>query len=76
MVESGLTIYSWAGVFDVSYGVAVGICTAAEDKRVNVVCLKEPVNDTLWFAESPKIQPAIEYIITNDHTQIRGIEGP
>ena len=74
--DSDLTLDSWIGVYAASWGAAVAICTLAEDKRVNAVCLRAPVYDTLWFSESPMIQPAVEEIAATDPSQIRGIDDP
>ncbi len=74
LLESDLTVNSWVGVYGASYGGAVAVCSAAQDKRINVVCLRAPVYDTLWFAESPMIRPAVDYILETDPTQIRGID--
>ncbi len=76
LIESEMTTNSWVGVYGASYGGAVAVCAAARDKRINAVCLRAPVYDTLWFAKSPMIRPAVEYIVETDPTQIRGIEDP
>lgn len=76
LLESELTSDSWVGVYGASYGGAVAVCTAAQDERVSVVCLRAPVYDTLWFANSPMIRPAVEQIIETDPSQIRGIDDP
>jgi dipeptidyl aminopeptidase/acylaminoacyl peptidase len=76
LLESDMTINSWSGIYGASYGGAVAVCALAEDNRVNAVCLRAPVYDTLWFAKSPMIRPSVEQIIETDHTQIRGIEAP
>ncbi len=76
LLESDLTLDSWSGVYGASYGGAVAVCTLAEDQRVNALCLRAPVYDTLWFAQSPMIRPAIDFIVETDPTQIRGIEDP
>ncbi len=76
LLESELTIDSWSGIYGASYGGAVAVCTVAQDPRVNVVCLRAPVYDTLWFAESPMIRPSVKYIIETDPTQVHGIEDP
>ncbi len=76
LLESDLTIGSWSGVYGASYGGAVAVCTMAEDSRVNALCLRAPVYDTLWFAQSPMIRPAIDYIVETDPTQVPGIEDP
>ncbi|MFX1367863.1 MAG: alpha/beta hydrolase [Promethearchaeota archaeon] len=76
LLESELTIDSWAGVYAASWGAAVAVCSIAQDSRVKVVCLRAPVYDTLWFANSPMIRPAVDYIVETDPSQIRGIEDP
>jgi len=72
--DSDLTFDSWIGVYAASWGAAVAVCTLAEDKRVNAVCLRAPVYDTLWFSESPMIRPAVDSIASTDPTQVRGID--
>ena len=76
LIESDLTVGSWVGVYGASYGGAVAVCSAAVDKRINSVCLRAPVYDTLWFANSPMIRPTVDEIINTDPTQIRGIDDP
>ncbi|MGY5865626.1 MAG: alpha/beta hydrolase [Candidatus Thorarchaeota archaeon] len=76
LLESDLTLDSWSGVYAASWGAAVAVCTLAHDKRPDVLCLRAPVYDTLWFAESPMIRPSVEFIIETDPTQIRGIDDP
>jgi len=76
LLESELTLDTWSGIYGASYGGAVAVCTLAEDPRVDALCLRAPVYDTLWFAKSPMIQPAIDFIIKTDPTQIRGLDDP
>ncbi len=76
LLDSELTADSWAGVYGASYGGAVAVCAAAQDTRIKVVCLRAPVYDTLWFAKSPMIRPAVQQILATDPTQIRGIDDP
>jgi len=76
LLESDLTLGSWSGIYAASWGAAVAICTLVEDKRIDAVCLRAPVYDTLWFSESPMIRPAVAYIIETDPTQMRGIDNP
>lgn len=76
LLESDLTMDSWSAVYGASYGGAVAVCALAEDSRPNVLCLRAPVYDTLWFAESPMILPTMEFIAETDPTQVRGIEDP
>ncbi len=76
LLESDLTVDSWSGVYAASFGGAVAVCTLAEDRRANALCLRAPVYDTLWFAQSPMIRPSVDSIVQTDPTQIRGIEDP
>ena len=76
LLESDLTVDSWSGIYAASWGAAVAICTLAEDPRCDALCLRAPVFDTLWFAESPMIRPTVDMIVENDPTQIRGLENP
>jgi fermentation-respiration switch protein FrsA (DUF1100 family) len=76
LLESDLTLDSWSGVYGASWGGAVAVCALAEDKRPNALCLRAPVYDTLWFAESPMIRPAVDFITETDPTQLRGIDDP
>jgi fermentation-respiration switch protein FrsA (DUF1100 family) len=74
LLDWELTIDYWSGVYAASWGSAVAICTLAQDTRVNAVCLRAPVYDTLWFAESPMVRPAVDYIVETDPSQIQGID--
>jgi fermentation-respiration switch protein FrsA (DUF1100 family) len=76
LLESDLTVDSWSGIYAASWGAAVAVCTLADDKRPNALCLRAPVYDTLWFSESPMIRPAVDFIIETDPTQIRSIDDP
>ncbi|TFG12485.1 alpha/beta fold hydrolase [Candidatus Thorarchaeota archaeon] len=74
LLESDLSLGSWMGVYGASYGGAIGVCAAARDPRISALCLRAPVYDTLWFAQSSMIRPAVDNIVENDPSQIRGIE--
>ncbi|MFW9810249.1 MAG: alpha/beta hydrolase, partial [Candidatus Thorarchaeota archaeon] len=74
LLESDFTDESWSGVYAASWGAAVAVCTLAVDSRVNALCLRAPVFDTLWFSQSPMIRPAVDLIVETDPTQIRGID--
>lgn len=76
LLESDLTLDSWSGIYAVSWGAAVAICILAKDKRIDALCLRAPVYDTLWLSESPMIRPAFAYIIETDPAQMRGIDNP
>lgn len=76
LLDSQLTIDSWAGAMASSYGAAVAVCSAARDLRVKAVCIRAPVYDTLWFAKSHMIRPTVKEIVATDPTQVRGIDDP
>ncbi|NHI84093.1 MAG: alpha/beta fold hydrolase [Candidatus Thorarchaeota archaeon] len=76
LLECSLTVDSWAGVYGASYGGAVAVCVAAQDPRIDTLCLRAPVYDTLWFAESPMIGPAVNHMFETGSSQIHGIEDP
>ncbi len=76
LLESDLTDDSWVGIYGASYGGAVAVCSVPDDPRVNAVCLRAPVYDTLWFGKSPMILPSIEFIVETDPSQMRGLEDP
>jgi len=76
LLESELTDDSWVGVYGASFGGAVAVCSVPNDPRVNAVCLRAPVYDTLWFAKLPGIRPSIEYIFETDPSQMHGLEDP
>ena len=76
LLESDLTVDSWSGIYAASWGAAVAICALADDTRCNALCLRAPIFDTLWFAESPMIRPTVDSIVATDPTQIRGLDDP
>jgi dipeptidyl aminopeptidase/acylaminoacyl peptidase len=76
LLESSMIVGSWAGVYGASYGGAVATCAAADDRRIKAICLRAPVYDTLWFAQSPMIRPEVDRLVATDPTQIRGIDDP
>jgi fermentation-respiration switch protein FrsA (DUF1100 family) len=76
LLDSDLTVDSWSGIYAASWGAAVAICALAEDPRSNALCLRAPIFDTLWFAQSPMIRPAVDSIAESDPSQIRGIDDP
>ncbi|MHA1965669.1 MAG: alpha/beta hydrolase family protein [Candidatus Thorarchaeota archaeon] len=71
LLESDLTVDSWSGIYSASWGAAVAICALAEDTRSTALCLRAPIFDTLWFAQSPMIQPAVDSIAETDPTYRR-----
>jgi len=76
LLESEMVVEDWAGVYGASYGGAVAVCSAARDNRISAVCLRAPVFDTLWFAKSPMIPPAVEFIIENSPDEFHGLADP
>ena len=76
LMESELTRGSWTGIYAASWGAAIAVCALAAGRRVDALCLRAPVFDTLWFSDSPLIGPAVEQIASTDPSQIRGIEDP
>ncbi len=75
LLKSDLTD-DWVGIYGASYGGAVAVCSVPNDPRVNAVCLRAPVYDTLWFARLPGLLPSVEYIFEIDPFQMHGIEDP
>jgi dipeptidyl aminopeptidase/acylaminoacyl peptidase len=76
LLESEFTIEDWSGVYGASYGGAVAICSAVRDKRAKAVCVRAPVYDTLWFAESPMIKPAVDEILKISPNEMHGLADP
>jgi fermentation-respiration switch protein FrsA (DUF1100 family) len=76
MLESDLTIDSWSGIYAASWGGSVAVCTLAEDKRVDALCLRAPVVDTLWFSQLPLVRASAEALRDTDPSQIRGLDEP
>lgn len=76
LLESDLTIDSWSGIYAASWGAAVAVCTLAEDKRIDALCLRAPVFDTLWFSQLPLVRASAESLRDTDPTQMRGLDDP
>jgi len=76
LLESDYSVKNWVGVYGASYGGAVAVLTAVRDNRVSVVCLRAPVYDTLAFALSPLIQPAVEDLLQNTPDEMHGLSDP
>ncbi|MFX1602157.1 MAG: alpha/beta hydrolase [Promethearchaeota archaeon] len=73
LLESEMTVDDWVGVYGASYGGAVAVCSAARDPRISAVCIRAPVFDTLWFAKSPMIPPAVQYILETSPDEFHGL---
>jgi fermentation-respiration switch protein FrsA (DUF1100 family) len=76
LLESDLTIDSWSGIYAASWGAAVAVCTLAKDRRIDAVCLRAPVFDTLWFSQLPLVRTSAEALRDTDPTQMRGLDDP
>lgn len=76
LIESQYTIEDWVGVYGASYGGAVAICSAVRDARIRAVCVRAPVYDTLWFANSPMIKPAVDEILQVTPNEMHGLADP
>jgi dipeptidyl aminopeptidase/acylaminoacyl peptidase len=76
LLESEMVVDDWAGVYGASYGGAVAVCSAVRDARISAVCLRAPVFDTLWFAKSPMIPPAVEFILETSPDEFHGLADP
>ncbi len=63
----------WVGVYGASYGGAVAVLAAARDKRINAVCIRAPVYDTLEFSRSQLIQPEVDYLLENFPNVMHGL---
>jgi putative redox protein len=74
--ESRATLDSWIGLYGASYGAAIAVCTAASDSRIDAVCLRAPVYDTMWFANSSMIKPMVKYLQENEPDQVHGLNDP
>ncbi len=76
LLESDITVDNWVGVYGASYGGAVAVCSAARDDRISAVCLRAPVFDTLWFAKSPMIPPAVQHVLETTPDEFHGLADP
>ena len=76
LLESDLSIEGWLGVYGASYGGAVAVCSAVRDERISCVCLRAPVYDTVAFARSPMIQPAVSEVLRTDPDEVHGLAEP
>ncbi len=76
LLESNYLVKNWVGVYGASYGGAVAVLAAVRDNRISVVCLRAPVYDTLAFARSLYIQPAVEDLLRNSPDEMHGLSDP
>ncbi|MDH5362525.1 MAG: alpha/beta hydrolase [Aigarchaeota archaeon] len=73
LLESGLSTEGWLGAYGASYGGAVAVCSAVRDERISCVCIRAPVYDTLAFARSSMIQPAVNEVVRTDPDGVHGL---
>lgn len=71
--ESPLATRKWVGVYGASFGGAVAVLAASQDKRINAVCLRAPVYDTAAFVRSPIFTRGVEQLQPD---QIHGMDHP
>jgi len=76
MLESDYSVKNWIGVFGSSYGGAVSVLAAVRDNRISAVCIRAPVYDTLAFARSSLIQPAVEELLRDSPDEMHGLSDP
>jgi len=76
LLQSELSTKGRVGVYGSSHGGAVAICSTARDRRIGCVCVEAPVYDTLAFAHSAIIQPAVETLLREDPEVIHGLTDP
>jgi len=76
LLESDLSTEGWLGVYGASYGGAVAVCSTMRDERISCVCLRAPVYDTVAFARSPMIQPAVDQLLKTDPEEVHGLAEP
>lgn len=76
LLGSDLSAKGWVGVYGYSYGGSVAICSAARDMRISAVCVRAPVYDTLAFAHSPLVPPAVEALLKDDRDVMHGLKDP
>jgi dipeptidyl aminopeptidase/acylaminoacyl peptidase len=73
LIASEFTIEDWVGVYGASYGGAVAILSTVRDDRIKAVSVRAPVYDTLWFAESPMIQPTVDELVLISPNEMHGL---
>ena len=76
LLKSEYVLKNWVGVYGASYGGSVAVLAAARDKRISAVCIRAPVYDTLEFALSSLIQPAVDSLLENFPYVIHGLVDP
>ncbi|MHA1929928.1 MAG: alpha/beta hydrolase [Candidatus Thorarchaeota archaeon] len=68
-----LTSPGWLGVYGASYGGAIAVCAAARDERINAVCLRAPVYDTIHFAKLSLFRDVPDYVLKDMADSFHGI---
>ena len=74
LISHDLTSSEWVGVYGASYGGAIAVCAAARDDRIDAVCLRAPVYDTLYFAKLSMFRNVPEYILKDMADSFHGID--
>lgn len=76
LLQSEMTLNDWVGVYGASYGGAVAVIAAVRDLRISAVGIRAPVYDTLSFARSPLIAPAVQSLLKTMPLVIHGLDDP
>ncbi|MHA2206826.1 MAG: alpha/beta hydrolase family protein [Candidatus Thorarchaeota archaeon] len=76
LLQSELTLDDWVGVYGASYGGAIAVLAAVRDPRINAVGIRAPVYDTLSFARSPLIAPAVQSLFETKPPVMHGLDNP
>jgi alpha-beta hydrolase superfamily lysophospholipase len=66
----------WVGIYGASYGAAIAINVASRDSRIDALCIRAPVYDTLAFARSPFIRPEVERLVKESPDEVHGLANP
>ncbi|MHA1935519.1 MAG: alpha/beta hydrolase [Candidatus Thorarchaeota archaeon] len=76
LLQFELTLNDWVGVYGASYGGAIAVLAAVRDLRINAVGIRAPVYDTLSFARSPLIAPAVQSLLETTPPVMHGLDDP
>ncbi|MHA2286660.1 MAG: alpha/beta hydrolase family protein [Candidatus Thorarchaeota archaeon] len=76
LLQSELSLNDWVGVYGASYGGAVAVLAAVHDSRIKVVGIRAPVYDTLSFARSSLIAPAVQSLLETTPPVMHGLDDP
>ncbi|TFF91558.1 hypothetical protein EU546_08440 [Candidatus Thorarchaeota archaeon] len=73
LLNSGYAIVDWLGVYAASYGGPVAIISAAQDERIDAVCLRAPVYDLPWFVNHPMVPAEMKRLIAEGSDVVHGL---